>query len=148
MKEIDTKISIYKILGIFRESLLQLIPKAEELGIPWKEGESYDEWDEICQVLYNNFVKKPIKWTIGKENSRVLIPDYDMLYENYSDFSYIACAMPNKSDKHYLMFHSFISQNGIYDMVRCVKIDECGKKIDEEFVCFPYQNLSFIFRIK
>ena len=94
-------ISIDKILDIFRESLLQLVPKAEELGIPWKEGESYDEWDEICQVLYKSFVKKPIEWGTTKENSGVLIPDYDMLYANYSDFSYIACSMSNRSDKNY-----------------------------------------------
>lgn len=145
-KRDNRQISIDKLLGIFRGSLLQLIPKAEELKISWKEGESYDEWDEICQVLYKSFVKKPIEWEIAKDDSNILIPDYDMLYENYSDFSYIAC--PDESDKYDLMFHSFVSRNGMYDTVQCIKIDEHGRKINKDFICLPYEKINCIFRYK
>lgn len=49
-----------ELIRIFRMALIQLIPAMDESRIKWKGNNSYDDWEEIKQVLFRNIVTNSI----------------------------------------------------------------------------------------
>jgi hypothetical protein len=138
--------SVSDLIRIFRNSLLALIPYVEQAKIPWKQGEAYDEWDEITQVLYKNIVTKTIQWGCGYGSiSEVAIPDYNMLYKNYSQFSLI-CVADSKPDDSSLVFHSFSSRHQSLDMIQYVSVPPNGVRIEDKLMSIPFEDSDFCFR--
>lgn len=147
MSESDTwNTSVNDLIRIFRNSLLALIPYVEQAKIPWKQGEAYDEWDEIARVLYKNVVAKTIQWGCGYGDiSEVAIPDYDMLYKNYSQFSLI-CVADSEPDDSSLVFHSFSSRHQSLDMIQCILIPPNGVGVEEKLISIPFDGSDFYFK--
>jgi len=75
---------------IFRDALAALVPHMERAKLPWREGEAYDEWDEISEVIFDKIVAQSLRCALGPEGESLRLPRYDMVYDNYRDFSFIA----------------------------------------------------------
>jgi len=81
--------TITELIGIFRESLEALIPAMEKARIPWREGEAYDDWDEIANTLFKSIVIN----SLAEELSGALhLSEYDVHYEDYSKRSFLQVA--------------------------------------------------------
>lgn len=48
--------SVTELIMVFRGALISIIPWLERAKIYWKNGESYDDWDNIVNALYENIV--------------------------------------------------------------------------------------------
>jgi hypothetical protein len=56
MAEYPWMTTVNEAVLIFREALLAVIPACEKGHIPWRDDESYDDWDLISDSLYRAFV--------------------------------------------------------------------------------------------
>lgn len=54
--------TITELLGTLRQALTVLVPVAEKIRMPWRDGEAYDDWDAIAECLYDNLVVHSIAW--------------------------------------------------------------------------------------
>jgi hypothetical protein len=52
--------SIHELMTIFKESLICLKEPLKKAQISWDKAKSYDDWDDICQSLFRNFVANSI----------------------------------------------------------------------------------------
>lgn len=142
----ENLIKIKDLIGNFRKALVSLVPCAEKINLPWKECEAYDQWDNVASVLFNNFVKFPISWAlIKREESNLMIPNYDTLYENYTDFSFITYLSGYNTKVTYPVFHSFVTRKALFDTVRFIKFDNNGKNTHGMFLEVPFMDTEFAF---
>jgi len=120
------KTSITEIVTVFRGALLAIIPWVEKAKIKWKDGESYDDWDNIAQVLFENIVCSSI---YGEVLSEYSLSSYDFQYNNYSDLDYIKVKSNRHIDK-YLVFVSFQTKSTSLDMVKVAVLNDLEEVID------------------
>lgn len=134
------KTNVANLIHIFRNSLVALIPYLEQAHIPWREPDSYDEWDEIAQVLYKNIVIQSIKWSLSDHQvESLLVPDYGMSYENYSMMSFVEVI----SGSPYMLFHRFTTTVDPLDTVMCRRVDTQGNLLKGEFEFVPIAQTHF-----
>ncbi len=144
--ENNTVIKITDLIENFRQALVSMVPCIEKINLSWTGNETYDQWDHITSVLYENLVKFPVSWGLIEEQELKLeIPDYDMSYEDYSGFSFIALLPERHVESAYYVFHSFVTRKKAFDTVRIIKIDDNEKRSDGIFVEIPCVNSKFIF---
>ena len=72
-----TKLSDARILGLFREALVQLCPLMSELDILDDDSQPYDDFDIIVDALYDVMVSTSFRWKYGLD-SKPLLPKYGM----------------------------------------------------------------------
>jgi hypothetical protein len=143
MKDI-WKTSVNELFTIFRGALLSIIPWLEKAKIKWKDGESYDDWDNIVKVLYENIVCSSLA---GEVLIEYPIAKYDFHYDDYSGIDYIKVNSRIQHDKN-LSFVSFQSESSAFDKVKVAVLDKADKVIghltlkldDLEFVLVKNKN--------
>lgn len=82
--------SITELLDLFRRGLTALVPVADGVGISWRDGEAYDDWDEIATCLYERVVANSIKQACHSMGlSTINLAEYDMSLSSYSNRAYI-----------------------------------------------------------
>ena len=82
--------SVYELMTIFQGALKAILPSVERVRIPWKQGEAYDDWDEIAEVLFRSIMERSLGYALGLElvEERIL-PPYDSIYQSYSNIGRI-----------------------------------------------------------
>jgi hypothetical protein len=80
--------AVTELVGLFREALLALLPVMEKSRIKWREGESYDPWEEIERALYKSIIGSCV------ENATSIQPifplaAYGLVYPTYADRSFL-----------------------------------------------------------
>ena len=110
------QVSTTELMMIFRESLISLIPAMEKAKIPWKDGEAYDDWDNICEVLFKNAVCNNITY---KGESEKPFVQYGMTYKSYINNSFIGISVPDYQSP-YVVFVEFKTEKDIFD---CIRVD-------------------------
>jgi hypothetical protein len=78
------------LVGCFREALLAMVPIAEKIHMPWREPQSYDDWDIIAAALYEAIVIRSIE-NAGNAADRLPLARYDVRSHFYGDRSYLTC---------------------------------------------------------
>jgi hypothetical protein len=100
---------------------LALVPIADKVNMPWKEPESYDEWDAICVALYNSIVIRSVE-SATEHQMLFPIPQHDKRVSFYNGQSFIS-SMNLGPD------HAFIcleTQNSPFDTCLFAQLDESG----------------------
>lgn len=134
------------LMGILRQALLALAPVMEEAHIPLEEGSAYDDWDEVAQTLYKNVVVRSIQWSEGLD-LQLRMPAYDMLYDDYSQFAYVAVKDGRSGPGSQLAFHSFVpGARRRFDTVRCIGVSNDGRALDRGQVV-AIDAVSFILQL-
>ena len=54
------QVSINRLVEAFQACLLALIPQVEAVGLPWRDGEAYDDWDRIEEALFKSVISTPV----------------------------------------------------------------------------------------
>ncbi len=119
------KTSVSELLTIFKGALLAIIPWLEKAKIKWKEGEAYDDWDNIADSLYRNIVCSSLT---GGVTSDYPIAKYNFHYEDYSLVDFIQVKSERYSDK-YLVFVAFQSISASLDSIKVAELDKSNKVV-------------------
>lgn len=133
-------ISVDELIEIFRGALISIIPWIERAQIKWKEGESYDDWDEIAQVLYKNIISNSFKYSSSKQFNLVR---YDIRYNNYQNLSFIKVTHGNITNNFYA-FVGFKNTQNIFDSIEVAIIEPTTLNV-VGYQTIPYNSSSFSF---
>jgi hypothetical protein len=131
--------SVTELLGIFRGALLAIIPWIEKAKIKWKEGEAYDDWDNIAESIYQNIVCSSLK---GDVTSRYPIAKYNFHYENYSAIDFIQVKSECYSHK-ILAFVAFQSHSSPLDTLKVAEINTSDIVLG--YLYLKHDELEFVF---
>lgn len=66
------QLPIDRLIEAFQACLLALIPQMEAVGLPWRDGEAYDDWDRIEEALFKSVISTPVEFTPSEGASRPL----------------------------------------------------------------------------
>jgi hypothetical protein len=103
----------------FQEALISLVAYFDEVRIPWREGEAYDEWDDVATALFTALVAEPVKWDLNPVGSyQFRLPAYDMLSPLVAESHYIAVL--NSGLTGSVRFHSFGTLKTPFDAVNVI----------------------------
>jgi hypothetical protein len=133
------KISVNELVAIFRGALLAIIPWIEKAKIKWKEGEAYDDWDNIAESLYNNIVCSSLTGNVASEYE---IAKYNFYYDDYATTSFILVRSKNNPEKRFAFVH-FQSNSSPMDTVKVAELDKKDNVIG--YVDLKFCDSSFIF---
>jgi hypothetical protein len=134
--------SIDKLVDVFREGLLALIPVAERAQVPWREPDAYDDWDELAESLYGVFVEHPTRLPESALEPWPLA-SYDYHVDSYAEFSWIEVTGPDVPASH--AFVGFRTSSEPFDTLCLVQVDPesgaSGQNID-----VPWRDHGFVLR--
>jgi hypothetical protein len=99
----------------FRDALRALVPFAEKVGVPWRDGESYDEWDGIAEELFQALVIAVVPSPEGVARN---FAKYDMRYENYAGLRKIV--VRSGTAQALYTFVAFSTRDTPFDSIRVV----------------------------
>lgn len=131
--------TVNELLSIFRGALIAIIPWIEKAQIKWKEGESYDDWDNISESLYKNIVCSSL---ISEVASEYYIAKYDLQYQEYSKIDFIQVMSNNYPDKQFA-FVSYSSNQIPFDSVKVAELDKTFKVIG--YLNLNLEDLDFAY---
>lgn len=131
--------SVTELLEIFKGSILAVIPWLEKAKIKWNEGEAYDDWDNIVEVLYQNIVCSSLS---GETSSEYKIAKYNFIYDNYSSLNYIAVRDENNYNERFA-FVSFHSESFAMDSIKIAKLDKTNNVVG--YNNLKLEGLNFVF---
>jgi hypothetical protein len=80
--------TITDLVTVFSDCLCALAPHVTKVGIEWKEGKNYDDWDAIAQALYASTVNSTIAYAVQGQGFSKL-PPYGLIMPNYSQLSFL-----------------------------------------------------------
>jgi hypothetical protein len=106
-------ISVTDIMENFRAALVALLPMVERLGIPWRRGDAYDEWDNIASCLFEQLVESVVTWTLRSEDN---LPAYDMMLPSYNEYNLIE-VRHSALEPGLWVFHAFGTKRTPFDVV-------------------------------
>lgn len=133
------KISVNELLAILRGALLSIIPWIEKAKIKWKEGEAYDDWDNIADTLYKNIVCSSLTGEVASDYS---IAKYNLQYENYTSIDFIEVRSKGYSENKFA-FIAFQSNSSPLDTIRVAELDKTNKVVG--YTNLKFESLEFVF---
>jgi hypothetical protein len=139
MTNSDWKTSVNELLSIFRQALLAVIPCIEKAHIRWKQGESYDEWDNITEALFSNIVCSSLAGAVLPEYS---MARYDLRYKDYSNIDFILVETPNAATNMYI-FVSYQTVVSPFDSVEVAEVNKDGKVLG--YSTLDITDVTFLF---
>jgi hypothetical protein len=111
--------SIKELLLNYKGALQSLLPWLEKSNIPYKEGEAYDDWDSICNNLYENFVINSILYSENYDNANSFAK-YNYGYKDYNNLNFILCENPIGKNE-FLAFVSFSVEDN-FEMINTCNV--------------------------
>jgi hypothetical protein len=127
--------SATELLRIFRQSLKALIPTMEMVKIGWRDEDAYDDWDEICAILYKSIVANSIA---DELNGSAPLISFGVRCESYSKNSFIGISTRNAG---YSAFVKFKTGTEPFDLVDVAILDEALGVIRYDTI--PSQSTEF-----
>ena len=102
--------SVDELVRLFADAIRALVPIAERTWMQWKEPDSYDDWDHICEVIFRSIVIGSINFADGI-GTYLPIPDYDRRIFSYERHSFIG----NSNSKDSVALICFETQTSPFD---------------------------------
>lgn len=140
--------SVNELMTIFKDALLALIPIMEKAHINFKEGQQYDDYDAITEVLYEQVVINSIRWSFT-DLLEIEMPSYGFEFDFEKHTAFIEVCLNTKSnqEKQYV-FKNFSSKKGLFDSVECYSFGKAESLFTEEITYARFKECSFKLRYK
>lgn len=133
--------TVTELLGVLRQALAAVVPAVEAVRIPWREGEAYDDWDNIAACLYDKIVVRPLEYSSEVVKGTIL-PKYDMIYPSYGD-AFILVEGGGIPAGTLAAFVGFAAISPNFDGVKWVKVSPSGEVSDQKIGYLPYADCHF-----
>jgi hypothetical protein len=137
---IDAGFKAMQALGLFREAVQGLIPVLDAAGVAWRDGDAYDDFDDVASALYIALVLHPLT---NEADSILPLADYDMLREDYSDVSFLR----HEGGAESAIFNRLVPGDGGFAHVELVPIDAQLHRTGQAFQV-PFATCSLALEIR
>lgn len=125
-------------MNAFRDALQVLIPIAERIHMPWKEPNSYDDWDSICSAIFCSVVTRSVESATEGKGFLPILP-YDKRVSSYSDKSYIA----HLSEQGPAAFVCLQTKEQPFDVCLLANLDKNQNVFD--YYIIDFEKVEFVF---
>lgn len=136
--------SITKLMSSFRQALVALVPSAEDVGVKWRDGEAYDEWDLIEDVLFEVYVASAVRAEVSQFRASKPFAEYGMSGVRYSERSWFE-VLSEEGDGPLALIR--LNSPGGLGGVQLVRLDE-HEEVCEHLVVKWTPNLQFGVRLR
>ncbi|MCK4635510.1 MAG: hypothetical protein KAT32_01485 [Candidatus Moranbacteria bacterium] len=132
----------------FRDALISLTVFFDNVNLPWKKLDAYDEWDNSVATLFDSLVVNPIIWSLSEDvQKKIKLPSYDLLLESYDDFSFIE-VLSDELPSGQWIFNSFVTSKKPFDTVEVLSISDSDKLLSDSLEICSVDSVKFIFKDK
>jgi hypothetical protein len=139
-------VSISKLMDLFRDSLMSLVPELEKAQVTWDSFDEIEEIDTICESLFNLIIFNKLDvYVSGKFEKSPKIPKYGFFIKDYADYDTIEVTLED-SDSRFI-FVMLASREEAFDTVLCNQIDDKGHIVQRD-IEFKIENVEFTFHFK
>ena len=107
---------VTELVGLFREALLALLPVMERSRIKWREGQSYDPWENIERTLYKSIIGSCVENTMPA-GSVMRLASYGLMQPTYADQSFLV-----SSDNKNAAFLELVTRSEPFDEAAFVEL--------------------------
>jgi hypothetical protein len=108
--------SIDELLANFQGAILSLLPWMKGSRIPCREGEAYDQWDNIATAIFEAIVQENLEFATNVHKNDLALARYDSQYESYEGLNFII--LDEEIYEDFYVFESF----DVDDSLQVVKI--------------------------
>ena len=119
----------------------------EALGIPWKRGDAYDEWDNLVNRMYKGLVAIvvcAIDYPIG--GTPVRLTAYDKFLSDYRQYATIEVESDVLGPGRWV-FHASATDKVPFDLVDARELTNDGRPCGEQFRTCPLVGSRFLLRL-
>lgn len=139
--------TITELVMNFRDGLLGLVPCFENVGIPWKRPEAYDEWDNCAAAVFQALVVEPLRSALPEtEQERFGLPGYDVLLPTYAGLRVIE-VMPAHPDRTIRVFHALGTASSPFDVVEVRTVYQDGVPQSDALETVLLEDARFVIRV-
>lgn len=139
----NENVSITFLVASFRNALLAIRPICEQVGIPWRRVDAYDDWDRICTSLYDSLVRQPICFGALNSDRLDCVHPYDVVKDNYSESGIVEVLHPKLLNGTW-KFNAFGTRESPFDVVEAWRLKD-GVAIDSGCVECSFADSRFVF---
>jgi hypothetical protein len=82
---------ITELVGLFREALPALLPVMDKAQIEWRDGRTYDPWENIERTLYDSILGSCVENAVPI-GSTLQLANYGLVRPTYSDRSFLVAS--------------------------------------------------------
>jgi hypothetical protein len=129
------------LVSALRDALISLTPVLDRCRIPWRAGESYDQWDAIAEALFDAIVVDAIRWSGGLEHD-VRFSGYGFEVDAYAVESFVEVLHPSLQPGQTGAFQSFATVVDPMDAVDLVVLDQRLERTST--VVRPFGECGFV----
>jgi hypothetical protein len=86
---------VSELVGLFRDALVALLPIMDKSRIEWRDGRTYDPWEEIERTLYHSIIGSCVD-NVEPSGSIARLAAYGLERSSYADRSFLVAS----DDKH------------------------------------------------
>ena len=133
-------VTVRSLLETLRDALTALVPMAEHAGIAWREGEAYDDWDDLASTLYEVFVVRPISTAADASSGALPLAPYDLRLPTYEQHS--ALIMRWEVDSAFF-FNKLLADDGVFGSAEALPVALDGRLLGLESVVVPIASVPW-----
>ena len=138
-----------ELIRLFRECLLSLTPWLDAARIAWKDGEAYDDWDEICAALFKAVVANSVRWAVeGSGGDAAELLDYESFGKGFKERSQIAVQARDLAGHEGLVLFRLATRSRPLDTVVCLVTERNELRQPLEYYEVPYEEADFSVRYR
>jgi hypothetical protein len=139
--------TIAEVLLNFRAALVAVLPMVETLGIPWRRGDAYDEWDDLVSCMYKQLVGNLIT-ALDDPNAgaSLRLAEYDMMLSDYGRYAVIEVDSGALGPGRWV-FHAFGTDKAPFDLVEVRELGADGRPCGEALRTCPLVDSQFSLRM-
>jgi hypothetical protein len=143
--------SVTGVMNTLRDALVAIAPHLVKMKIPLKDTPLVDSWDDISQTMYYYFIIETVRYAVPDFGEKGYgWAEYEHNYDDYSRLSLVEAVrkggeVPDIPADHHLVFHSFQSGTGVFDVVRC-RVTDGKMKYAGRVLDLDPRNLEYRFR--
>lgn len=139
--------SVEEVMIIFRDALASLAPFLAKARISSKEGEQYDDYDAISEMLYEKIVVNSIKWSFA-DSQEIELPAYGFEFDSERHTAFIEVCSGIESNQKQSVFQNFSSERGLFDTVVCYPFGKAQSLFLTETAYVALKDRHFQLRYK
>lgn len=133
--------TVSELMLIYRDALCALVPVVERAHIGWQDHNAYDDWDNICESLYQNIVLRSLDYSI-EVGDHSPVPIYDFRFEDYRENSFIKVISKDLAGAQDNAFIGFSTGDKPFDSVELVLLSS-EYQSENRTVTLPIENCDF-----
>jgi len=133
--------TVTALLENLRDALSALAPIAARAHISWREGEAYDDWDDLATRVYEILVGRPIAADASGGSGVLPLAPYDMRLQRFAENS--SLVVPRVGGTA-LFFNKLLPGEGDFAAAEALPAMLDGRLLDSKPEALPMATTSWM----